>query len=358
MSKASDNGDDLRDNPNYKQILLDVERCGDTWLKTWITSKENFLLKFTEYDVTSLRKPSSSNSSDEISDNGEKEEEDSRTSGVSTDNQITNGDYCSGEESFLSDAIKHRVVKFIIHIIESEPDLHYYQGFHDVCLTFLAICNDEKKAKDKLLKLVPTHFKTFMQPTMKETQEYLDLIPVIIGLNDKEVEEFLYKSEVGTIFALSWMITWFSHVIPRYNDLKLLYEFFETSEPHVIIYFCSFVVLSVKNELMKLDCEMSTVHHFLCRAPKSEKLPINQLIKKTELAYLKWPPEIIMKERRVMQIKRRWKRFPTLGLLADSFSPFAIGKSNSLRAILVLGCAYLVSVGVKNLHINWMIDQA
>ena len=41
-----------------------------------------------------------------------------------------------------------------------------------------------------------------------------------------EVHDFLEQCEVGTIFALPWMITWFGHVLPDYEDVVRLYDFF------------------------------------------------------------------------------------------------------------------------------------
>ena len=40
------------------------------------------------------------------------------------------------------------------------------------------------------------------------------------------MHDFLEQCEVGTIFALPWMITWFGHVLPDYEDVVRLYDFF------------------------------------------------------------------------------------------------------------------------------------
>lgn len=69
--------------------------------------------------------------------------------------------------------------------------MYFYQGFHNVCLSYVVICNNKDKAFDKLLELIDTLFKKFMQPTMRETQEYFDIIPIVIRLINKNVENFL-----------------------------------------------------------------------------------------------------------------------------------------------------------------------
>ena len=47
-----------------------------------------------------------------------------------------------------------------------------------------------------------------------------------IQKRNPEVHDFLEHCEVGTIFALPWMITWFGHVLPDYEDVVRLYDFF------------------------------------------------------------------------------------------------------------------------------------
>lgn len=188
--------------------------------------------------------------------------------------------------------LKRKLAQLIVKLLEEDPELHYYQGFHDVCLTYMTMLG-HNEAFLKLRKLIKSHFHTFMQPTLSETTLYLDMLTILIGQHDKKLEEFLEKAEVGTIFALSWVITWFSHVIPNEHDVEKIFKFLEKKDPHMVLYLSAEIVLSKREDLMSMEPEMSIVHHFLCQIPRKGKLNIDELIEKAELAFEKWSPGLL-----------------------------------------------------------------
>lgn len=66
--------------------------------------------------------------------------------------------------------------------------------------------------------------------------------------NEKRLFSFdLIRAEVGTIFALSWLITWFGHVLSDFKHTLRLYDFFLSSHPLMPIYLAA----TVKSRLQK-----------------------------------------------------------------------------------------------------------
>ena len=57
---------------------------------------------------------------------------------------------------------------------------------------------------------------------------------------------YLLKAELGTIFALPWLITWFGHVLPDYGDVVRLYDFFMAQPPLMPVYLAAAIVLYKK----------------------------------------------------------------------------------------------------------------
>lgn len=55
---------------------------------------------------------------------------------------------------------------------------------------------------------------------------------------------FLCRAEVGTIFALSWLITWFGHVLPDFRQVVRLHDFFLACHPLMPIYFAAVVSIA------------------------------------------------------------------------------------------------------------------
>lgn len=238
-----------------------------------------------------------------------------------------------------SNRLKDKLTKLIVTLLIKKPGLHYYQGFHDVCLTYMAIYGYQLALK-KMEKLIDSHFSIFMQPTMNETQEFLALIPIIIGLHDVKLQDFLEQAEVGTIFALSWVITWFSHVLANESDIETIFNYLEQSEDaHLILYLCAEIVIYKKDELLKLDPEMSTVHHFLSQIPRQQELPLDELMIKASQTFKKWPPDLL--KRKLDNHRRAKLRIHNYNLvtnMAHRFVPTLMNvvTSNSRTALIVL----------------------
>lgn len=47
----------------------------------------------------------------------------------------------------------------------------------------------------------------------------------------------LTRSEVGQVFALSWLITWYGHVLKDFSTIVRLYDFFLATHPLMPVYF-------------------------------------------------------------------------------------------------------------------------
>ena len=109
-------------------------------------------------------------------------------------------------------------------------------------------------------------------------------------------------SEVGTIFALPWLITWFSHVLPDYEDVVRLFDFFLAQPPMMPIYLAATIVLHRSEDVRQVDCDLASVHGILARIPLDNP-PFELLLKKATDLYAEFPPEKIESE-----VKDRMKR--------------------------------------------------
>lgn len=289
---------EIRTHKNYEQVMLDVRRCAGRLEHI----RQVYFHRTDEdgpaEDLTEEFEEMQRLAASQIDEGDQPPQRESCDDG----NEDANGELLcrqdhSATKKLLNDhaELKRKLAKLIVKLLIKKPDLHYYQGFHDICLTYMTLLGDVE-AFSKLDKLIDSHFETFMKPTMNETQDFLALIPIIIGLKDSQVQEFLVLAEVGTIFALSWVITWFSHVIPNERDVAAIFEFLEERDPHMVLYLCAEIVILKRENLLKLEPEMSTVHHFLCQIPRKEKLPLAQLLDSAINTFSKWPPSVVIKK--------------------------------------------------------------
>ncbi|KAL0077385.1 rab-GTPase-TBC domain-containing protein [Phycomyces blakesleeanus] len=155
----------------------------------------------------------------------------------------------------------------ILHVLRSCPSLHYYQGFHDVCTVFLLLFG-VNKAIVLVEKLAIYFLRDAMLVELGPVLEELSLVDSLIMSEDEELAAFIKKSDIVPFYALSWVITWCSHDLDDLDKITRLFDFFLCSNPLMPVYFTAAVVLSRRSEILRLECEFSTVHGFLTKLPQ------------------------------------------------------------------------------------------
>jgi hypothetical protein len=202
--------------------------------------------------------------------------------------------------------LQDQLTRVITRVLVTHPHLSYYQGFHDVVLTFLLVLEDEDLTFSIVDILVQYHIRDYLDADIERTRVIMNCIGVLLSIVDPEVASFiqqlvgintsysymlslllllpfppslslplppslsLYPIRSGCqyLFALSWIITWFSHVIDNNYDLHRLIDLFLASHPLMPVYIATALVISRRGELLSLDCDMSSVHPFLNKMPE------------------------------------------------------------------------------------------
>lgn len=189
--------------------------------------------------------------------------------------------------------LQEQLTRLIMRVLCSNPHLHYYQGYHDVCITFLLILGEELSYVI-MNKLSNTHLREFMDPTMDRTRKLLDYVFPIVGKVKPELRAFLDRSEVGNIFCLSWLITWYGHVLDEPRHTVRLYDFFLACDPFMPIYMAAAIVLHREAEILSTECDMCAVHQLLSHLPNN--LPLEDLISYAGDLYLQFPKENLLRQ--------------------------------------------------------------
>jgi len=189
--------------------------------------------------------------------------------------------------------LQDQLTRLIVRVLVAQPTLHYYQGYHDVAITFLLVVG-EHIGFQIMERLSVSHLSKFMAPSMEQTMSLLQLMYPIIRLSNPSLHSHLVKSELGTIFALPWLITWFGHVLPDYSDVVRLYDFFLAGPPLMPVYLATAIVLHRQEEILATECEMSSVHGLLARIPVN--LPFESLLVSCQQLYERFPPYTVEKE--------------------------------------------------------------
>lgn len=182
--------------------------------------------------------------------------------------------------------------------------MRYYQGYHDISSIFLSSLggfsmrnsssqeseifyyrNDPIAAADKtaramgldlpskvLLKISRSHLRDSLRSDFVRLSSALRLIIMpLIGAFDSEVHSHLLHCQIEPFFALSWIITWFSHDIRDTVLVKRLFDFFIASHALMPIYMSIAMVLHPFNrtEVLSTECDFATVHKTLSQLPRN-----------------------------------------------------------------------------------------
>ncbi|XP_074552687.1 TBC1 domain family member 20 isoform X2 [Halichoeres trimaculatus] len=191
------------------------------------------------------------------------------------------------------EGLQEELIDIILLVLKRNPQLHYYQGYHDIVVTFLLVLG-ERLATALVEKLSTHHLRDFMDPTMDNTKHILNYLMPIIERVNPEVHDFMQQAEVGTVFALSWLITWFGHVLSDFRHVVRLYDFFLACHPLMPIYFAAVIVLYREEEVLDCECDMAMVHHLLSQIPQD--LPYETLISRAGDLFVQFPPSELAKE--------------------------------------------------------------
>ncbi|KRY58214.1 TBC1 domain family member 20 [Trichinella britovi] len=179
--------------------------------------------------------------------------------------------------------------RIIVNILIENPSFQYFQGFHDVCLTVL-LAVSETHALAVCDHLAKTAFRSFLEKPLGNAIEKLELILKIVREIDVEVYEFFETHSSKAEFAVSWILTWYAHVIRDHEQLFRLYDYFLASDEHMPIYMAAAIVLWRRSEILNPQSDYGRVHQQLSTFPKH--FPIEAVINDAQDLYESYPPII------------------------------------------------------------------
>jgi len=185
--------------------------------------------------------------------------------------------------------VERQIVKIIVTVLCQNPHLHYYQGFNDVCAVFHFV-GGESFAIAALQQLGKSHLKEFLKPTMEQTSLVLSCLYPLVGYVSSKLKKHLERSEVGTIFALSWILTWFSHDVDKVELMLRIFDVTLATHKFFPLYLSASILLYCGTEVLCTPGDISHIHPYLSRIPTIGHLPWEILISRALTLFLHHPP--------------------------------------------------------------------
>ncbi|XP_065162885.1 TBC1 domain family member 20 [Atheta coriaria] len=196
-------------------------------------------------------------------------------------------------------ALQDQLTVLILRVIMKYPNLRYYQGYHDVAITFLLVVGEAVSFRI-MERLSTDHLEECMEATMEKTSYRLNYIYPLIKRVDKQLHDRLDNAMLGTMFALPWYLTWFGHSLNQYRDVVRLYDFFLASDKLMPLYVAAALVLERKVEIFECDADMAMIHCLLSTIP--DNLNFEHVLHRASEMYQSYPPEKVEKD-----VKKRVK---------------------------------------------------
>ncbi|CAB3404034.1 unnamed protein product [Caenorhabditis bovis] len=200
------------------------------------------------------------------------------------------------------EVLQTELIPLIVRVLSVNPRFNYYQGFHDICLTALLVCGHEDAFRVCVNLAKHGAFNNYLLKTLERTVvKELELMYVILSRVEPQLEKVMRSVELGSIFALSWPLTWFSHSLKQYQQIVRFFDCFLASTPLLPVYVSSAIVLYRRASVLSCEREMPFIHRLLTEMPR--ELPIDALIK--DAVYLsKLMPPCLLKTRYMNEYRK------------------------------------------------------
>ena len=117
-------------------------------------------------------------------------------------------------------------------ILAKHKQLHYYQGYHDICSVLLFVASNKREIFQMMERLSLYHLRSFLNKTLDVVICDLYLIPSLLFLCNEKLFRYIIKAKVEPFFALSWVITWFSHELRSFDAVCRLFDAFLSTHPY------------------------------------------------------------------------------------------------------------------------------
>mmetsp|Transcript_31823 Transcript_31823/g.38996 ORF Transcript_31823/g.38996 Transcript_31823/m.38996 type:complete len:562 (+) Transcript_31823:246-1931(+) len=161
---------------------------------------------------------------------------------------------------------------------DSSGTLKYYQGYHDVAAVTLSALSPSYSrdslglAVAVLLRLSQSHFRDAMQPDFESltTALKITLLPLIAAF-DSSIYHHMQKANIcEPFFAISWILTWFSHEVKDTRVAKRLFDAFIAAHPLFVVYVSVAMICHPFNReiILNVECDFAEMHNVLSRLPK------------------------------------------------------------------------------------------
>ncbi|KAJ2456781.1 GTPase-activating protein gyp8 [Coemansia sp. RSA 2424] len=156
-------------------------------------------------------------------------------------------------------------------VLRSYPWLGYYQGFHELALTFLSVFGSERPAIEASKMVALFFVRDAMASNLDHVLQQLQLLYVLLKAISPEIHDLLVELEVPPFFAISWVLTWFAHDLDDFQSICRIFDFLIVSPPMQVVYMAAAMLKRNERDILAYERDFADVHTGLSKLPLKVK---------------------------------------------------------------------------------------
>lgn len=191
-------------------------------------------------------------------------------------------------------AKRRALTQIIMAVLDSNAELFYFQGYHDIVSVFLLAMGNSPSTVHAVRHVSETYQREPMRSGFESVMTTIRLLFPLLDSADEVLFQHLHESAVEPFFVLPWMITWFAHQLKRFKDVTRLYDLFLVSHPLFSIYVSASVVLEARTKILRCERDFGTMHGLLSNLPST--MNIEKVVARAMMLFHQLPPEQLLQQ--------------------------------------------------------------
>jgi hypothetical protein len=197
---------------------------------------------------------------------------------------------------------------------QSDGELHYFQGFHDVvsvlvlvlggdqsssspaATSFYSTSPSSNKIKDKdkdsttsellsqqlvyrvVEQVSNVYFRDCARTDFGTITRVISLVLDLVRDQDEELYAFFQEADLPPFFATSWLITWWSHELKDLGEAARVFDVLLASPPYYCLYLCAAYLIVMRDRILQGECDFGLLHNALTRGVAQWGFPVEDVI--------------------------------------------------------------------------------
>ncbi|GLB42460.1 putative rab-GTPase-TBC domain containing protein [Lyophyllum shimeji] len=148
--------------------------------------------------------------------------------------------------------LQMKLNRLLVSVFRRRPRLHYFQGYHDIISVLLLTLPAELQFA--CAEQISLHrVRDSMGATLEPVLGLLRVTKNLLRLADPEYARTLERASPLPFYALSNLLTLFSHDMPTLPLIQHVFDYILCRPPIIIVYLATAIIISRKEEIRRLE---------------------------------------------------------------------------------------------------------